>query len=1218
MAGESDTPQTPRANAVCHELDEDAPADVVRWIEEDRTTPTAPTPVEPLKNDHISGNSHTCRLSTLHGRQGMENVSSDEVQFDFAPIQQDHLDHQYVELPCGVDNGVVKRPGSISSPKVHTMIRGYHDNETNVPQPSEEDLLFLLMSRARETQKALERLKDLEHENQNLRELQGQTEAELQQTVKTRDECSQYSDFLCQSLDIFKQKYCKLKKWALETNKDCEMLQEKASGFHRTLTALTKDRDQLLTQLRGLQCSSDSSSEQLESIRDGVREAKAMAEDSTVTIRQLEAFAMAQNEHLMSETQRCRRLEAHILQLEQEKNKQNIRLYSQHQATNQTLQDISKGLATLHKERAEEDSATTRIIERLHQIQSAIDNNLPVKSDLAPLRDDCISVNSSIAKLEGSLSEKVQTAVASLKHDLQHDVSTQVSRLLSEVQSGNVELVEAKAEVARLQAKIEQTQEIMELLHEAKREAQKHEAELQATNQSLRNNKAAALTQSEELRTSLRTVTTKWQTASSELEKCKQDKSEVQAEVIDLTIRLSEATQEHNVLQAELMASEDILGEFEQQNEEQTMELRRVNAQLSDVQGDLNCEIQRRFEVDAEVARTKARELQTRRDLKKSRDETTTAIRVHKELQSQIGMLEQKLTGADQNARKLEDTLKSLADTESELGYLRQQQSSLQRLKEESVSQTQQIADKSKEIETLQKQVNNLGNTSARFEEQAKGKDRLAKEYASLQNDMENLRGQLSEQEALEKRLQQKITEIAVLESALAAAQIQATRLNEVETENSSLKEDVDSLTADLGRLNEQCTQIAPLQGTIREKDSQITELQKDLALFNDLTEQLKNLRAEVQENEKQQASMQQEILSLEAVISNAKLDGDEANHNQRQRRVADRSGNAKDRYHNQLPLTRQHSNGGGVQFLNVDSPLRSNPPGPTNSPIAVVPETQIEIHESPPIDPDSFVLSADQGQEDSRSELAPIPNDDGEADLDEVINHALNLITSRHDRSQIEVWSKGTSSIRRSQGAVEQPPSSSYGSQSDQMLLDQVSQDEDQGPNDFDSTETGPTFVVPGSKVRPKQGPSPRRLRSELRGRNRRFTASPDTSAEFEGNRASTPAIMRERYQPNSAAKRRMEPENDEDKIPPENPKRLKRTTANLEARKPPPASPKQRVDKSSSRGAISFRKSSNGRGSSIVGTNAPGPGKSQRSAKPARKGSRQDKYATRFGAET
>jgi hypothetical protein len=110
----------------------------------------------------------------------------------------------------------------------------------------------------------------------------------------------------------------------------------------------------------------------------------------------------------------------------------------------------------------------------------------------------------------------------------------------------------------------------------------------------------------------------------------------------------------------------------------------------------------------------------------------------------------------------------------------------------------------------------------------------------------------------------------------------------------------------------------------------------------------------------------------------------------------------------------------------------------------------------------------------------------------------------------------------------------------------------------------------------------------------------------------SSPPGAAKERYQPNSAAKRRVEPEPTLSTGRSTN-KRLKRMPGNLEVRKSAKES-----DKSTSPGSEATTPSghdvpSGSRKGSIIGTAAPAPGKSQR-AKNTRTGSRRDRYSARF----
>jgi hypothetical protein len=345
---------------------------------------------------------------------------------------------------------------------------------------------------------------------------------------------------------------------------------------------------------------------------------------------------------------------------------------------------------------------------------------------------------------------------------------------------------------------------------------------------------------------------------------------------------------------------------------------------------------------------------------------------------------------------------------------------------------------------------------------------------------------------------------------------------------------------------------------------------------------------------------MQQQILNLEGALSNAKLDK-EANQPQQPRKFADRT--------QRTNLSQQGQPRHSHPHLSSNGPLPGN--GDTlvsSAGTAIVPETQPEVPESLQ---DNLISHPHEDEDESESELSTLPSDDEDDTLEDEIQQDFAK-TQRYARGQGYISpTKDLSGVPRSQQPSERPPSSSYGSQSDQMLLDQVSQGDPLGADDTASGSTGANPVFPWNHLASPQGLSQRRLRSGSQGPSRVHSALPGPDSQHEHKRASTPGVRREQYQPNSAAKRRMEPEN-EDYASQENPKRLKRRPANLEVRAPQDRTPKQ-AEQTPSRGPGSWRKSS-----TIVGTNAPAPGKSQRSAKPARKGSQRDRFATRFAADT
>ena len=160
--------------------------------------------------------------------------------------------------------------------------------------------------------------------------------------------------------------------------------------------------------------------------------------------------------------------------------------------------------------------------------------------------------------------------------------------------------------------------------------------------------------------------------------------------------------------------------------------------------------------------------------------------------------------------------------------------------------------------------------------------------------------------------------------------------------------------------------------------------------------------------------------------------------------------------------------------------------------------------------------------------------------------------------------------------------------------------------PTDFQSRQTA-------------INPSPRRLRSAKQPRERKDTPiSHDSQAELSQGATTPMPNSRERHLPNSAAKRRGELE---EEVPDSQAqKRLKRNPANLEVRRTnkhtstPWAGETSDVESSRARSDIPIGVHIGG---SIVGTNAPTPGRGQKAVKLVRRGSKQERWSTRFNSK-
>ncbi|EXJ54123.1 hypothetical protein A1O7_09460 [Cladophialophora yegresii CBS 114405] len=1265
----------------------------------------APLPQLP-EQGHNAGNDEAvgCETSpSTTGNTRTHYVLHSRAKADTAPIH---------------DGRASKAPRRRQPRPVPNLPVNRHDNARGRQRPSEEDLLFLLMSRARENKEARTRTESLELENKHLRQEKLQSDAELRRAINAHDECIEEYDLLTQNLENFREKYYKLKKWALETNKDCQELQGKASAFEKAISDLTKDRDQLMEQLQDARSASTRASEQMASVHNGICEVRLMAEERLTTINYMDGLFRGQAENLSAERQRCNRLEQHIVHLEHERDKQNTLMHSEQEELEHTLRGLSDSLKVLRDSSMEDSLEKRRMLESLGHIRSILDTDVCKRSDVLSLKDTLETARTSLSMVEKSISQDLQATVAHLRNGLRGDISAHLDKVLSAIPSDTGQLNEVSAALARLEQKAGQIGLIVKLLQDARTTAEKEGSCLRGIADNLEKaldaERKAAQKTINDLTTNISEWRIKYQAARSEVERSKRERQaemdENQAELNDLLAFLSEASDEQNSLRSELSKAEDFFKAIQQQHEQDHYEAVGrddfLKCQLSHLHGQIDNGAQERARAREKIQSLTTMQTQLRQELKTSRGETTVAIREQDALHDEIIEVERRL---DWTQDKLQRTAIRLQEVEAELGVFQQWAPSAEQLKKDFLAQEQEIQIRSQKVRALQELVKNQQARYGQLAEQAREKDRLveeksdleeqlklAREEASvipgLQNELAQKKSQVCELELalvasqrearekdnlaaenatinnqleefakknaiipdLERRLQHSYTKVTELESALEAshgqaqenerlveeraavdiqmrelqkeksaltevrmdlqqttfkvaelkaalfaAQDEVAKVEELQKTNTSLKQDAVALNLDLDAKNKECAQIGALKDIITAKDDELAELRKHLVSLNELTDELERLRDDRERMEGKLAAMQQQILHLEGALSNAKLDQG-AKQAQVQRTGGDQSATRSVLPDSQLGRSHLDASRNGA-WPNGSDPLA------LSAGILMVSETQLEVPETVPVGPDGLLLLAGQQQEDSDSDLSPVPSEDEDHGLEDEIGRRT-AGTQPHIRGQ--GYFSPVESVRRAangQESLVRPSSSSYSSQGDQMLLDQVSQEDASGADSV-AAGTALNTVMPFSHLVPGQGASPRRLRSGSQGQRQRPTATPEPSMEHRRNRASTPAVRREQHQPNSAAKRRMEPEGEKNALQ-ENTRRLKRSPANLDVTSPQHRASTQAAQPTASRGSGRWRKSS-----SIVGTNAPAPGRSQRPSKQARKGSRQDRYTSRF----
>ena len=156
------------------------------------------------------------------------------------------------------------------------------------------------------------------------------------------------------------------------------------------------------------------------------------------------------------------------------------------------------------------------------------------------------------------------------------------------------------------------------------------------------------------------------------------------------------------------------------------------------------------------------------------------------------------------------------------------------------------------------------------------------------------------------------------------------------------------------------------------------------------------------------------------------------------------------------------------------------------------------------------------------------------------------------------------------------------------------------------------------GAQVKNRKDPSPRRLRSGCSGPTKSTPLGQRPESTLNIQASPRGGVSRERHLPNSAAKRRLESEESHSSPQMSTLKRLKRNSSALDVKKPAKQTPAS-FDYARAASARSTKPSepSGGRKGSIVGTNAPAPGRSQKVLEKPRKNSKVNKYESRFGPD-
>lgn len=441
--------------------------------------------------------------------------------------------------------------------------------------PTEEDLLYLLMSRTRDTAKSLRKLEALERQNYQLREEKLVSEAKLEEAEGNHRELLIKQDMMDRRLEAFKEKYYKLKTWALEANKDCELLQNKSIDLRNAVSELSKERDDLRTSLQSLTEGHSTHVYHMDTMHGLIRDVKQSAADQSAIVNRQNGLLQANKENLRKEQARCDRLEAHIAQIERHKTRQDQRFHDQRNDQNKFLQEVYNELKKMAAQQTGSRSDSKEILDSVRACQSLVQDQPTFISELSQIKDHFEGITQLINLRSKSALEILKGEIDNLRKAIELQSTADSQQHLQAVQECNIQLIKAKEQVAQLLQANEQSMTITNLLRDGKEAAESREADLKASTERLietitedRGSKKEHLDQ---LRSVNEALLAKFQAASSEAAEYKGQIDEKARQIKLLVVQLEDLQKEkgniverHQIsLQERLLQEQRIRGEMD-------------------------------------------------------------------------------------------------------------------------------------------------------------------------------------------------------------------------------------------------------------------------------------------------------------------------------------------------------------------------------------------------------------------------------------------------------------------------------------------------------------------------------------------------------------------------------------------------------------------------------------------------------------------------------
>ena len=403
--------------------------------------------------------------------------------------------------------------------------------------PSEEDLLLLLMHRSKQRLvndgQLAARQKDLQRQNVQLQQENNTKQAQLDHETVLRTQAKD-------ELEHFKEKYQKLKRWAVELNQGYGDLGKQGEKLKNSLTELKAEGSALKATVNAAQTLSTQASSTLTGMTPRLNSIRKSVEEHTQALEQIKIQRNEDNA-LLEERARNQRFEVHITKLETRQQRYDRNAKEQQEKLAEALQQLAQKLDNVQGYIEADPKPLFDVGECLAILQTLDSKNGVSSEDFSRLEVAIEAVSQKLVACETAIGNAPQADLRQMDSVLYHGLLEQIKGMVDGLRPDHEKFHQAQQEQARLEERVEGRNAMLRELASGKASAEAREQGLskqleQLVSQlsNMQNDTPGHLAATAKLQDGFSAALTKWNATRNELAAKQEKLQELQQEIIRL------------------------------------------------------------------------------------------------------------------------------------------------------------------------------------------------------------------------------------------------------------------------------------------------------------------------------------------------------------------------------------------------------------------------------------------------------------------------------------------------------------------------------------------------------------------------------------------------------------------------------------------------------------------------------------------------------------